>query len=173
MCVYLHAVLYSGFVIHRSMLRFDPRIIYVLDGDQTGRATQAKLQKWSARAVQPKGTLAYIGANELIVQIGPFTRSRQRHFRINRRWPLANLRIGTFPETVDVEELALGSRRLIHITVPSGEQVTDMALAFFAGRISASCSEHADFRIVSSDKHAKRVCDFLRNIGFRAQAITP
>jgi hypothetical protein len=149
------------------------RIIYLLDGDQTGRATRAKLEKWSARAVWPIGTLAYVGARELIVQVGPFNRTKRQRARINRKWPLANVHIGTFPETLDVEELPFGSRRLLHVTVASGEQVTDLALAFVAGRISGFCSELADFRIVSSDKHAKAVCEFLRNMGFRSQAIKP
>jgi hypothetical protein len=153
--------------------KFDVRIIYILDGDQTGRATETKLEKWSRRAVQATGTLAYVGASELIVQIGPFSRARRRRFRINRRRALANLRVGSFPETLDVQERVLNSRQLIHFKVRAGPQVTDMALAFIAGWISGFCSEHADFRIVSSDRHAQRVCEFLRQMGFRAQAIAP
>ncbi len=152
---------------------FDVRIIYILDGDQTGRATEGKLKKWSGRAIQATGTLAYVGANELIIQIGPFSRAKRRRVRVSRRWPLANVRVGSFPETLDVQEQPLGSRQLLHFKVPVGSQVTDMALAFIAGWVSAFCSEHADFRIVSSDAHAQRVCEFLRQIGFRAQLIAP
>lgn len=168
-------------VWQRWKSRFDVRIVYILDGDQTGRVTAGKLEKWRTRSKQRTGTLAYAGASELIVYVGPSSRRKKEasqgrrsdHRRRKGRRSLADCIVPSFPETLDFEERELNSMELLHFRVSTGQEMTGMAMCFVAGWISRFCSPLCDFRIVSADKHAGRVCKFLARMGFLSQVVGP
>lgn len=151
----------------------DARIIYLLDGDQSGRLTVERLDDWRSRGLEPPGTLAYVGADELIVDISPHGRTKSAKLRRTRKKPLADITLGVFPATLDVQTSVLGSSRVLHIAVSQGSEITDLTLAFVAGFICGHCPEDALFRIVSNDNHAKYVCDLLGFMGYQSQLIPP
>jgi hypothetical protein len=152
------------------------RIVYLLDGDQTGRLTARKLQKWAERGTEPSGSLAYVDAYELFVYVTPHSRTKKVKAiktRKVRKYPLAALTIETFPETLDVEINVLGGKRVLYFPVSQGSEITDLTLAFVAGVMCAVCPEEAIFRIVSNDNHAKYITQLLESMGHRSQLIPP
>ncbi len=157
------------------------RIIYILDGDQTGRPTGEKLAKWRRSAQRPKGTFAYVNPSELFIEVTSFSRNKDERSREKRkesrrrrgRRSFSDLVVGKFPENSDIDTRELGSSELLHFRVPTGAQMIDMAMCFVAGWLSRHCDPLSDFRIVSNDKHATRVRDFLSRMGFRSQIVPP
>src|SRR5438309_12011722 len=93
----------------------DARIIYLLDGDQSGRLTVERLRDWRSRGIEPAGTLAYVGADELFVYIGPHSRTKPTKPRRTGKRTLADITLGVFPETLDVQTSVIGSSRVVHI----------------------------------------------------------
>lgn len=151
----------------------DARIIYLLDGDQSGRPTAARLEDWTSRAVDPPGTLAYVGANELFVYISPHSRTKPTKSRPRCKKSLADITLGVFPESLDVQIRDLGSRRVHYIQVEQGSEITDLTLTFVAGFLCGHCPEDALFRVVSADNHAKYVCRLVGFMGHDCQLISP
>jgi hypothetical protein len=125
------------------------------------------------RSIEPTGTLAYVGADELIVYISPHSRTKTVKTRRTRKKTLADITFGVFPDTLDVQTSVLGSSRVLYIPVSQGSEITDLTLAFVAGIICGHCPEDALFRIVSKDSHAKHVCDLLGFMGHNCQLIPP
>lgn len=152
------------------------QIVYLLDGDQTGHLTVAKLTRWVERGTEPPGTLAYLGAYELFVYVTPHSRAKAAKkvkARTLRKWPLAALTIGTFPDTLDVQTSVLGGRRILYLPVQKGSEITDLTMAFVAGAICSICPVDAIFRIVSNDNHAKYLTQLLEWMGHHSQLIPP